>query len=104
MSLREVQEEVDKWVSQFKSGYWSQFEIMTRLSEEVGELAREINHKYGQKKKKTNHEGSDIEEEIGDIIFTLACLANKEKIDLDECFKKAMAKCYGRDKDRFEKK
>ncbi len=104
MSLREVQEEVDKWISQFKSGYWSQFEIMTRLSEEVGELAREINHKYGQKKKKTAHEGSDIEEEIGDIIFTLACLANKEKIDLDECFKKAMDKCYGRDKDRFEKK
>ena len=104
MSLREVQEEVDKWVSQLKNGYWSQFEIMTRLSEEVGELAREINHKYGQKKKKTSHEGSDIEEEIGDIIFTLACLANKEKIDLDECFKKAMDKCYGRDKDRFEKK
>ncbi len=103
-SLHEIQEEIDKWVSQYKVGYFSQFEIMTRLSEEVGELAREINHKYGPKKKKTANEGSDIEEEIGDIIFTLACLANKEKIDLDNCFKKAMDKCYHRDKDRFEKK
>ncbi len=104
MTLRAIQDEVDKWVSQYKIGYFSQFEIMTRLSEEVGELAREVNHKYGPKKKKTAGEGSDIEEEIGDIMFTLVCLANKEKIDLDKSFKKAMDKCYGRDKDRFEKK
>jgi NTP pyrophosphatase (non-canonical NTP hydrolase) len=41
---------------------------------------------------------------MADIIFTLCCLANSQNIDLDEAFKNVMDKCYGRDKDRYEKK
>ena len=104
MTLEEAQLQVDEWIKTYGVRYFSELTNMTILTEEVGELAREVNHTYGPKKKKTLEEGSDIKEEIGDIIFTLACLANKEKIDLDECFKKAMDKCYGRDKDRYEKK
>lgn len=51
MSLKEVQNEVDKWVQQHKIGYWKPHKILARLTEETGEIAREINHIYGSKKK-----------------------------------------------------
>jgi len=104
MALKDIQKQVDDWVSQHKIGYWKPHEIMTRLTEEVGELAREISHVYGPKKKKDNEDENEIGDEIADVIFTLVCLANSQDIDLDEAFKKTMDKCYGRDKDRFEKK
>ena len=31
-------------------------------------------------------------------------MANSQNINLDEAWKKKMDKCYGRDKDRWEKK
>jgi len=104
MALKEIQKQVDDWVNQYKIGYWKPHEIMSRLSEEVGELAREISHVHGPKKKKDSEGENEIGDEIADVIFTLVCLANSHDIDLDKSFKKTMDKCYGRDKDRFEKK
>ena len=34
------------------AGYFSPLANLARMTEEVGELAREINHHYGEKKKK----------------------------------------------------
>ena len=95
--MNDMQKQVDRWVEQYKIGYWKPHEILTRLAEEVGELAREINHEFGPKKKKKDEKESEIENEIGDIIFTL-------DLDMERGFKHTMDKCYGRDKDRFEKK
>lgn len=104
MSLSNIQKEVDEWTNQFKLPYWKPHEILARLIEEVGELAREVNHIYGPKKKKSTEETKEMEDEIADIIFTLACLANSHKINLDEAFKRVMDKCYKRDNNRYEKK
>jgi len=104
MSLKIVQKQVDEWTSQFKVQYWQPHEILARLVEEVGELAREINDQFGPKKKKAKEDKKEIGEEMADIIFTLACLANSLKIDLDEAFEKMMSKYQERDKDRYEKK
>jgi NTP pyrophosphatase (non-canonical NTP hydrolase) len=104
MSLKKAQNDVDEWVKQYKIGYFQPLEIMARLTEETGELAREINHRWGPKKKKSTEEKKEMEDEMGDIIFTLCCLANSQNIDLDEAWKRVMDKCYGRDKDRWEKK
>lgn len=104
MNLKNIQEEVDNWVNQYKIGYWKPHEILARLTEETGELAREINHIYGPKKKKSTEKTNELSNEIGDIIFTLCCLANSQNIDLDKSFENAINKCYGRDKNRFEKK
>ncbi|OHA83464.1 MAG: nucleotide pyrophosphohydrolase [Candidatus Yonathbacteria bacterium RIFOXYC1_FULL_52_10] len=103
-SMKDQQKQVDEWVSQYKMGYWQPLEIMARLTEETGELARELNHRFGPKKKKAEEDTADLENEAADIIFTLCCLANSLNLDLDRGFKHAMDKCYGRDKDRFEKK
>ena len=104
MPLKEIQKEIDDWVQLHKIGYFKPLEILVRLAEEVGELAREVNHIFGPKKKKSEEENKEMGDEIADIIFTLGCLANSQGIDLDESFKRVMDKCYGRDKDRWEKK
>lgn len=77
---------------------------MARLSEEVGELAREINHYHGEKPKKKTEKPGTIEEEIGDIIFVLACFANSLNIDLSEAFETSIEKIETRDKNRWTKK
>ncbi len=104
MSLKDVQKEVDAWAQQYKIPYWQPSDIMLRLTEETGEVAREVNHLYGPKKKKPTEDTRDMGEEIGDVIFTLCCLANSQGIDLDEAFKRVIDKHDGRDNDRFEKK
>ena len=43
-------------------------------------------------------------DELGDIVFTIIALANSQKIDLDQAFKRVMDKCYTRDSNRYEKK
>ena len=52
MDIKEAQSRVDAWISQFEEGYWPPLDNLARLMEEVGELAREINHRYGSKPKK----------------------------------------------------
>ena len=98
------QKQVDEWVSKYKIGYFKPHEILARLAEEVGELAREINHIYGPKKKKSTEDNKELGDEMADVVFTIVCLANSLNIDLDQNFKSVMDKCYGRDKDRYEKK
>jgi len=104
MALAKAQKEVEDWIKQYKIGYFKPLEILTRLVEEVGELARELNHRFGPKKKKDSEELKEVGDEIADIFFTLICLANSLGIDLDESFEKMMKKLYGRDKNRYEKK
>ncbi|OGY08502.1 MAG: nucleotide pyrophosphohydrolase [Candidatus Blackburnbacteria bacterium RIFCSPHIGHO2_01_FULL_43_15b] len=104
MPLKDIQKQVDEWVSQYKIGYFKPHEILARLTEETGELAREINHLYGPKKKKSTESSKEMADEMADIIFTITCLANSKKIDLDKAFKRVMDKCYSRDSARWEKK
>ena len=43
-TMKDMQKEVDAYIGQFKEGYFSPLAMMTRLTEEMGELAREVNH------------------------------------------------------------
>jgi len=104
MALKDTQKQVDDWVSQHKVAYWTPHEILGRIIEEVGELAREINHIWGPKKKKDEEDPNEMADELADILFSIICMANSQNIDLDEAFEKTMDKCYKRDVDRFEKK
>ena len=44
-----------------------------------------------------------MEEEIGDIIYTLICFANSNNIDLDKAVRRSFDKVMRRDKDRYKK-
>lgn len=104
MSLTESQHRVDAWISQFKEGYFHPLTNIARLSEEVGELAREINHRYGEKTKKTDEDEGDVAMEMADILFVIICMANREGIDLQEAFDRMMAKVEHRDTSRWTRK
>lgn len=102
-TLREMQTEVDTYISQFKEGYFSPLALTARMTEELGELAREVNHYYGEKPKKGNEKEKTIEEEIGDMLFVMICFANSLNIDLQEAHDQVMHKFNTRDKDRWTK-
>lgn len=104
MSLNKLQKGVDKWISQYKIGYFKPLEILARLTEEVGELARELNDRFGPKKKKPTEKKQEVGDEIADIFFTLICLANSLGINLDKSFEKMMKKLNTRDKKRYARK
>lgn len=104
MELQQVQQEVDNWISQFEEGYFHPLTNLARLTEEVGEFAREINHRYGQKTKKPTEDPGDIALELGDILFILACFANSLNIDLDQAFTGVMDKYRARDSERWTRK
>ena len=103
-SMKEMQTEVYDYIGQFKTGYFSPLANLARLTEEVGELSREINHVYGEKKKKASEDDNTIKAELGDNLFVLMCIANSLDIDLTESFDETMEKFNTRDKNRFERK
>lgn len=104
MSLQAYQKQIDDDVQQFVKPYWEPLSILARISEEVGEVARILNAKYGDKPKKPGEVHEELSDEIADVIYALLCLANREGIDMDEPMQRSIAKLMTRDKDRFEKK
>ncbi|HEX7056982.1 MAG TPA: nucleotide pyrophosphohydrolase [Bacilli bacterium] len=100
-TMRQLQNEVDAYISQFKEGYFSPLAMMARMTEEVGELAREINHRYGEKPKRADEKENTVEMELGDILFIVICFANSLGIDLTAAHDKVMEKFNTRDKDRW---
>src|SRR5918995_166841 len=104
MSLRDAQSRVDAWISRFEEGYFHPLTNMARLAEEVGELAREVNHRFGQKTKKPEEPEGDLGMEMADILFVLICMANREGIDLQEAFDRMMGKVETRDEARWTRK
>ena len=104
MSFREAQDAVDRWIGQYREGYFSPLANVARLAEEVGELAREVNHRFGDKPKKAVEAEGSIALELADILFVVICLANSQKIPLDEAFAKMMQKLAARDAGRWTPK
>ena len=104
MSLRDAQQTVDRWIGQYKEGYFAPLTNLARLTEEVGELAREINHRFGEKTKKQDEPEGSLAHELADILFVVICIANSQGIDLDEAFEAMMAKVTARDAGRWTRK
>ena len=100
--MKKMQQIVDEWVKENTRGYWKPNNIMLRLMEEVGELAREINHRFGEKPKKASEENKEIGQEIADVLFTIICLANSLGIDLEKAFNQMIDKYNKRDKNRHK--
>lgn len=100
-TMKDMQTDVDKYISQFKEGYFSPLAMLARMTEELGELSREVNHHYGEKPKKSTEEEKAIEEELGDMLFVLICFANSLNIDLEEAHNRVIEKFSTRDKDRW---
>lgn len=104
MDIRDAQQQVDAYISQFREGYFPPLVNLARLTEEVGELARELNHRFGPKTKKADEPEGDLALELGDVLFVVVVLANQLGIDLDEAFGATLGKYRVRDADRWERR
>ena len=103
-NLTDAQRRVDEWISQFEEGYWPPLANLARLMEEVGELARLVNHRFGTKPKKSDESEQDMAEELADVLFVILCMANEQGIDLDQAFDGVMEKYRTRDGGRWARK
>lgn len=101
LTLHEAQARVDAWISRFEEGYWPPLTNLARLIEEVGELAREMNHRFGHKTKKPDEPDQDLAIELADILFVLLVIANEQGIELDDALEKVLEKYRVRDSERW---
>ncbi len=104
LTLAAMQQRVDAWISQFEEGYWPPLSNLARLIEEVGELARELNHHYGHKPKKADEPEGDIALEVADILFVLTCLCNSLHVDMSDAFERVLHKYTHRDGGRWTRR
>jgi NTP pyrophosphatase (non-canonical NTP hydrolase) len=102
MSLKKYQNEIDTFYRKQGWPYWSPLSILARLTEEVGEFARVVNHQFGDKKKKMSEKEQYLEDEMGDIVYTLMCFANANGLDVDRAVLSSIHKAHTRDKHRFD--
>jgi NTP pyrophosphatase (non-canonical NTP hydrolase) len=101
ISLNEYQKIIDKWILDH-GGYWPPLSMLGAIVEEVGELAKEINHLEGFKPKKRDDAKAKIGEELADIIYAIICVANYYKINISDELSLVIKKYTKRDAKRFE--
>ena len=101
MEIRDAQRKVDEWISQFEEGYWPPLTNLARLIEEVGELAREFNHRFGSKTKKPEEPNQELALELADVLFVLIVIANEQGVDLDKALESVLTKYRERDGGRW---
>ena len=99
MTIKEAQETVDPWIREYGVRYFSELTNMAVLTEEVGELAREKEKKYGDQSFKAG-EKENLGEEMADVLWVLICLANQTGVDLTEELQKSIDKKTKRDAQR----
>ena len=104
MELKEAQARVDAWIGRFEEGYWPPLANLARLTEEVGELARLMNHRFGPKTKKADEPEQELALELADVLFVLLVIANEQGIDLDEALERTLEKYRARDAERWARK
>ena len=96
ITLRELQQEVDKWIKSIGVRYFSELTNTAILMEEVGELARVMSRKYGDQSTKAGEE-LNLADEMTDVLWVLVCLANQTGVDLTEASRQNMQKKTQRD-------
>lgn len=103
-TLRDLQQAIDAWIGQFEEGYWPAHANLARLIEEVGELAREINHHHGPKKKKTSEDEGSVEDELADVILSALTLGNALGLDMEAVVGRKLRAMTTRDRNRWVRK
>lgn len=93
-----LQAEVREYANERWGGaYWPPLNNLARLTEELGEVARAINQRYGAKPVKPGEERSDLMLELGDMLFVLLVLADSMDVDLQVGYDATLAKVRRRD-------
>jgi len=99
-TLADVQSTVDEWITTIGVRYFSELTNMAILTEEVGELARIMARRYGDQSEKPSDAALDLGDEMADVLWVLAALANQTGVDLSAAFHRNIEKKTQRDADR----
>jgi NTP pyrophosphatase (non-canonical NTP hydrolase) len=92
VDLKEAQALADAWIGRFEEGYWPPLANLARLTEEVGELARLMNHRFGPKTKRADEPEQELALELADVLFVLLVTANQQGLDLDDALERTLSK------------
>ena len=101
LTIRDAQALVDRWMQARGWGYWHPLAQLARMIEELGELARLVNHLYGEKLKKIDEPEQELALEMADLLYTMICLANSQQIDLQQALEQVLQKYATRDAERY---
>jgi NTP pyrophosphatase (non-canonical NTP hydrolase) len=93
MNFETLQEVVDQW-TQGHGSEWNKFEVLARLTEDLGEVAATLQHAEGLR---SGRENLELADEIGDLLFTLAAFANVNGLHLSDCVNGVLEKYQTRD-------
>ena len=99
ITLASVQRQTDDRIKTYGVRYFNELTNMTILMEKVGELARVMARVYGEQSFKEG-ETANLSDEMADILWILACLANQTGVNLTEAWQKTIEKKTQRDKER----
>jgi NTP pyrophosphatase (non-canonical NTP hydrolase) len=99
MELNKLTSQVDRFIRDH-GGYWDISWLLAAIMEELGELSRALQIFSGIRETETFNQGElikkSIEEESGDLFFSLICLTNFIGIDLEIALIKTLNKYNSR--------
>lgn len=99
-TLREIQDEVDRWITTTGVRYFSPLTNTAILAEETGEVARIMARRYGDQSEKPSDAAADLGDELADVLWVVCALANQVGVDLEDAFRRNIEKKNIRDADR----
>ncbi len=102
VTLRAVQEQVDRWITGIGVRYFSPLTNMAVLTEEVGEVARIMARRYGDQSFKAGENPAALADELADVLWVIAAIANQTGTDLTDAFARNIAKKTARDLHRHD--
>lgn len=102
ITIQQLQHIVDEWITTIGNGYFSPLTNMAVLAEETGEVARQMSRLYGDQTFKEG-EAPDLADELADVIWVVAAIANQTGVNLTEALRLNINKKTTRDRFRHQK-
>ena len=100
ITLGELQATVDHWIRTVGVRYFSPLTNMAILTEETGEVARIMARAYGDQSFKPGEGPEGLADELADILWVVAAIANQTGVNLTEAFEANLIKKTTRDASR----
>lgn len=102
MEIKQLQKDVDQWITTTGVRYFEPLTNLGILMEEVGELSRIMVRTYGEQSFKQSDKENNLADEMADIMWVLTALANQCNVDLTEAIQKNFDKKNIRDAKRHQ--
>lgn len=97
LSICGFQKAVDHWITTVGVRYFSPLTNTAILAEETGEVARLMARIYGDQSFKDGEDPAALGDELADVLWVVAAIANQAGIDLAEAVRRNIDKKNRRD-------